>query len=346
VAGDKAIDPKVNIPKPELAAEQLFPSMQSLYETARSSFFKVLRSFRKARVRSARGSKRRSIVSSQTTGRNIRTVSYSKGRGPLAPLPTIVRAASCGHCDLVHNKLTITERDMVAWKRVEYESLTLILLVDVSKSAWPFIKVFKEILRSLTHYFGKHNDRIGLISLQGLQARIYSHPSHNFRVVARGLSRLRFHGHTPLADGLTKALTMAKLEKSKNSGSRCVVILLSDCYPEPLTPGYDDIFDDPAYRNSINAAKPYRRAGVNLLVINPAFFSPEGKMPGEVLSRRICDEAGGKLLVLYRPRDKRDRAPSKKELDSIMRGIEASFLRPASSQFGQKEQGAGPSLNI
>ncbi len=324
---DTRPDVKLNIPHPELMEGQLFPSLESLYASARDSFFKLLRSFRKSRVRSAKGSKRRTSVSSQTTGRHVRIVKYVKGDGAIAPLQTIINAFSNGNYNRFERKVEITAQDIMSWRRVEYESLTLILLVDVSKSTWPFIKVFKEILRSLTNYFSKHNDRIGLISLQGMQAKIYSHPSHNFRVVARGLGRLQFHGQTPLADGLYKSLNMAKLEKARNPGSRCIVILLSDCYPEPVTPGYDNIFDDPAYQNTITAAKPYKKAKVSLLVINPAFFSDDSQMPGEKLAQRICEESGGELIKFYRPRDQRDVLPSKKEIDKIVRSIEDSLIR-------------------
>ncbi|MCP4566364.1 MAG: hypothetical protein GY841_02155, partial [FCB group bacterium] len=126
----------------------MFPSLESLYASARDSFFKLLRSFRKSRVRSAKGSKRRTSVSSQTTGRHVRIVKYVKGDGAIAPLQTIINAFSNGNYNRFERKVEITAQDIMSWRRVEYESLTLILLVDVSKSTWPFIKVFKEILRS------------------------------------------------------------------------------------------------------------------------------------------------------------------------------------------------------
>lgn len=221
----------------------------------------------------------------------------------------------------------MVEDDLMGWHRTEYESLTLILLVDVSKSTWLFIEVFKEILGSLTGYFHKHNDRVGLISLQGLQAKIYNHPTHNFRVVARGLSRLKFHGETPIADGLLKSLNMARLERNKNPGSKSIVILLSDCYPEPLTRGCEHVFEDPAYRNSLNAAGTYRKAGLMLLVINPAFESEVATRPGELLADKLVKAAGGKLIKLLRPPDRRHARPSREEMDRILQGIESTLMR-------------------
>jgi len=312
---------------PEYPLEQLFPSFNSLYKTAKLSFYNFLRNIRKAKVGMARGSRRRGAVSTLTTGRNTRTVQYAEGKSKLAPLKTIINSITNGHYNLKTNKFNITNSDMLGWTLQEYESLTLILLVDVSKSTWPFIKTFKEILRSLTGYFSKHNDRVGLISLQGLQAKTYSHPTHNFRVVARGLTRLKFHGETPIADGLYKSLNMARLERSKNPGSKSIVILLSDCYPEPITPGCINIIDDPAYRNSITAAAQYKKAKTLLLIINPAVDSVEAKLPGEMLAKSMAEASGGRLINLYRSRDERYAKPSKKEIEIIVKGVEDTLFQ-------------------
>jgi Mg-chelatase subunit ChlD len=266
-------------------------------------------------------------VVSQTTGRYTRIVKYRKGESRLAILHTLLKAASNGHYNLNTKRFAIIDEDMMGWTRREYESLTLILLVDVSKSTWAFIKVFKEILRSLTDYFHKHNDRVGLISLQGLQAKIYSHPTHNFRVVARGLSLLKFHGETPIADGLQSALNMARLEKGKNPGSRSIVILLSDCFPEPLVRGSSDVMDDPAYRNCLTAASRYKKEKVMLLVINPAFIGEEAELPGELLSQKIADASGGRLIKLHREKERRHAKLSPKEVEIIIKGIEDSLSR-------------------
>ena len=285
----------------------------------RSSFFKFLRSIRRRRERTSGGTRRRTAVASLTTGRNTRTVNHQRGYTPLAPRETILRALRRG------GRFHITDEDLAGWSRLELESLILILLVDVSQSTWALVKVFREILKSLAGHFKKHKDRVGLVSLQGPQAKIFTHPTHNFRVVARGLSRLKVEGETPLADGLQKALSLSILERRKNPGSRSVVILLSDCYPEPLTTNTKNVFDDPAYRSSVRAAIPYRRAGVTLLVINPAFESEEGTLPGERLSRTLAQVSGGRLIKLHRHRDRRYLPPSNREIETILKGVEDTF---------------------
>ena len=281
-------------------------------------------------MRAARGGKRRQAVGSLTTGRYTRIINHVDGQTKLAILNTLLEAITDGNYNIQKRKFSIADRNMKGWTRREYESLTLILLVDVSKSTWAFIKVFKEILSSLTDYFHRHNDRVGLISLQGLQAKIYSHPTHNFRVVARGLSRLKFHGETPIADGLYSALNMAKLERTKNPGSRSIVILLSDCFPEPVTLGCQNVMDDPAYRNSITAAAKYKKDKIMLLVINPAFIGEKAELSGEILSEHLARVSGGRLIKLHREKERRHANLSIKEVEIIIKGIEDSLSRKES----------------
>jgi hypothetical protein len=81
-----------------------------------------------------------------------------------------------------------------------------------------------------------------------------------------------------------------------------LVIALTDCYPEPLTLHSPDPFDEPAYRESVRAAKLFRKDKVPLLLINPTFSHHQEKdyFPGEKLSAAIERESGGRLIKLYR----------------------------------------------
>ncbi len=321
-----------NIPVRDGAGPYLFSSRQSLYDSTKKVFHKFLRRYRKAKSRATRGSRRRSTVITTTTGRNIRTVAYEAGENSLAPLRTVLNFLHTGRYDLKGKRINILKKNLVGWQRLEHESLTLISVVDVSESTFSYINVFAEILRSLTRYFNRNNDRIGLISLQGVQAEILNHPTHNYRIITKALTRLEIHGETPLADGLLKALYMAKLERFRKPGSKNLVILLSDCYPEPLVHKYENIFDEPAYKNAVNAASLYRRNKIFLLVINPSFRKNEKEtlLPGEKLSEIIAGVSRGKLIKLYRPVGLYSAAeklpqPGRREIETILKGIEDTF---------------------
>jgi Mg-chelatase subunit ChlD len=190
--------------------------------------------------------------------------------------------------------------------------------------------VMAGIINSLTGYFRLHKDRIGLISLAGSQAQILNHPTHNYRVVTKSLLALAVHGHTPLADGMQKALAMIRLQKHRTPGSSSLVIALSDCYPEPLTHLVADPFDEPAYREAVRAAQLFRKGKVPLLVINPTFAHTDEKdyFPGERLSVAIERASGGRLIRLYPPREVvtteggKGIKPSNHDLFRVVSGVE------------------------
>lgn len=280
------------------------------------------------KLRVARGSTKRKSVLTERTGRNIKSVQYIKGENTIAAYQTVINAVSQGSYDLDTQCFTIQKHDLVGWQRLEHESLTLILVVDVSRSTFVFVNVFADIINSLTSYFRMHKDRIGLIALQGFQAQVLNHPTHNYRIVTKNLLQMKIRGETPLADGLLKALAMVRLEKQRKPGSRNIVILLSDCFPEPVTGKHNDLFDEPAYRNTIRAASLYAQHFVSLLIINPGFQHkrPKNYTPGERLSLIIEQQSRGRLIRLYHSShayyDDPDQPPTQREIQQIIGGLE------------------------
>lgn len=267
--------------------------------------------FRRMRVpaRSSPGAGRRRPVTNPYAGRNIRVVPYRPGENLLAPLPTILAAlrhapaASAGAREAARLPLRVTRASVRGWGKVERESMTLILLVDVSRSTAPHLRLFGEVLSSLAGYFRRNRDRMGLVAIQGRQATVAHYPTHNHRVVTRHLAALSFRGETPLADGLRKAAVAARMERFKNPGARSLVLLLSDCCPEPVTPGAIDVMREPAYREAVAAAHLYPRNKVGLLLLLSAqtrsrYVPDTGLPPGERLAAALVRSAKGRLIRL------------------------------------------------
>jgi Mg-chelatase subunit ChlD len=306
----------------------LFNRRLTPFQKMRAYFSRLLSRLGRPRTRLAKGAPKRRSVISERAGRNIRIVLFKKGENSLAPLATVINALHNGKYDWAEKRIHIAESDFVGWERLVRESLTLVLVVDLSRSTFPFLNLFAEIINSLTGFFRLHQDRIGLISLQGSQAQIMNHPTHNYRVVTKNLLQLRIHGETPLADGLFKALAMVQLEKYRKPGTRNLVILISDCYPEPITGDHPDLMEEPAYREAIRAAAVYRQTQVSLLVINPALKKATDKeiYPGERLADALVRESRGRIIRLYRTEPAPSRTaydpPSRAELHQILTGIE------------------------
>ncbi len=321
----------------------LFPSPHDILRSTRRAFQKFLKKLRRRKHRSARGCARRHRVASDTTGRNIRAVPYKRGRHALAPVPTLINAASAGHYDVDTGRLAIRSVDYRGWERSECESLTLILLVDVSSSTLPYRDILARNLKRLREYFIRHNDRIALIALQGSQGRILNHPTRNHRIVIRNLAGMTIQGQTPLADGLLKALDVARLERMRKPASRSVVVLLSDCFPEPISGTCADFMQESAYQRSLRAASLYRKNRISLLVVDPMPRSKgAGSTPGKRLCHLIVEKSGGKLVELSTTvgayGGKNYLRSEVQDADRILYSIEAAF--GASDRVGGR--GSGP----
>ncbi len=330
------------VAQPDDDAAQLFTSTDQLLDTGWRFFTTFFRSFRKKGYPKLRRKNQRKHTRTWFTGRTIRTIPFRKGDSPPAFFPTLKNAIQHGHYRLDGGRFRIESTDIMGWERSERESLTLILAVDLSRSTYPFKSILTDILVSLRVHFSRNNDRIGLISLQGQQAKILNHPTNNHRVVLKNLSQMKIHGMTPLADGLAKALDTARLESTRNPGSRCIVMVFSDCYPEPLTHQYDDLMDEPAYQQAIKTAALYRGRKIPLIIIAPRFGeeTTHQHLPGPRLARRLVQESRGQYIELATVTNTMTNTSSlqskEKNIEAILTTLEHAFNR---SQFtGRSEQ--------
>ncbi len=260
----------------------------------------------------------------------------------------MLQAVRQGHCDAARGRLVVREQDYRGWERSECQSLTLVFVVDVSSSTLPYRDILAKNLRRLREHFVRHNDRIALIALQGSQGQVLNHPTRNHRIVIRNLANMTIQGQTPLADGLLKALDVARLERLRKPGSASVVVLLSDCFPEPLSGKYRNFFDEPAYRRSLAAASLYGKRSVPLLVINPLPKSERSEQtPGKRLCHCIVERSGGKLLELSTAApvfaDKVYLRAEADDIDRIIRSIEDVF-GSADRPAGRMGGAAGPAV--
>ena len=277
----------------------LFDFLQMSKEKTKSTFNHLLKRMRHKSLSNKFNTKRNKITTT-SIGRPIKVIKHVVGKTRISSFGTIKNAIECGKYDFGQRVLKIAKHELMGELRSEKESMTLILAIDVSNSTFTSIMLFCDILDSLTKYFKKNNDRIGLIAIKDNKAQVLNYPSHNFKVVLRGMRSLKVAGSTPLYDGLKVALEMAKTEKRIKSGSKSLVILLSDCFPEPLTHKFKDIFDEPAYQDTLKQASKFKKEKIQLLVIKPKYSLIKAGKPvitsADKLAVEIVKRSGGKCI--------------------------------------------------
>lgn len=114
------------------------------------------------------------------------------------------------------------------------------------------------------------------------------------------ISELQPHGTSPLDELLS--LSAAELRGiSKSNAEKTFIILISDCYPEPVSVG--DIWNSDIYLHVRKQAVHLGRQGVPVLVVDPVQSHPgyvEGS-PGRRLGRFIAHATGGNLISFGKP---------------------------------------------
>ena len=306
----------------------LFHSFKDIVRKGKDSFNKIISGMRRNKT-SAHSRGRRRNIRSKRVGRSFRSTAFIKGITPIALYETL-RFALINSCNIREGIEKIYIR---GWDKMEKESMTLIFLVDVSRSTYPYIKIFTQILKTSVQYFTRQRDRIGLISIQGNQARIINYPSHNYRIIIKGLKNLQIHGKTPIGDGMHKAMIMAKTEHYKNPDSNPLIIMLSDCYPEPITGQYTDMMDEPIYRDAMLKARQIGKEKINFMLIKPLHQKErENNMPGIRLAEEIVNRSKGRIMELdpivsYTGFGNADVSIPASKVKEIMRNIEGTFIQ-------------------
>ena len=306
------------------SSERLFQGLWKLAESSVKVLKKMLDKQRGTARRSFKGSPRRKTIESTGYGRNTHLTQFKQCDSAVALLATIFKALKSGHFNPLKQSGSIRVDDLLGWRKTTRESFNLVLVADSSKSTNRFLGKFADIIIRLAGYFKRNRDRMGLIVVQGKQARVLHNPTNNYQVVTRGIKSISIGGETPLASGLQRSMDMITLEKFRKPGAKNLVILVSDCAPEPLSGKYADVLDEPSYQACITAAKSMKRKQIPLIIINPSFWSKDEHYPHERLTNLLVQASGAKLIKFSGDADEH-RTFSDSEVSRIFSGIERFF---------------------
>jgi len=241
--------------------------------------------------------KRAASLTSSTRGR---PTSYQKPKAipkeNIAVVPSIITSLVNRRKSEEKPKIKLNPSDLRIWLRQGRSSVTLILIADASFSTYHFLPAVSKSLSIVYRDAYRNRDRLGVIAFQKNSAQIMNHPTNNLRVALGNLTRLTPSGFSPLADGLKKALEVFKQEKRRSPNFIPFAILISDCFPEPLTHKYADLLEEPAYQETLKVSKDFRREKIPIVVINPAHGkSKSGELfGGSKLGMKIAHISNGK----------------------------------------------------
>ncbi len=238
------------------------------------------------------------MVLSDTRGRPVYYVRMKGGdyEGNIALIPTILSTI------ISKGNLNIEREDFMKWVYKKYPAMSMVIILDSSSSVKMFLKPISKVLRSIYGVAKIMKDRIGLVVMRDKHAETVLHPTSNLNLLIRHIENVEIKGRTPLAQSLAKAFNILKQEREKNKGSNSMIMLISDCFPEPLEFSPEEPFKDPAYISVIKISKILRRYRIPVIVLNPYHYeSREGVLaPGTKLAMMIAQLTGGKYIKISR----------------------------------------------
>lgn len=180
------------------------------------------------------------------------------------------------------------------------QSFNIMLVLDVSNSVKWILQFMGKIISLLTAQASAAKDKLGLVIFQHDQAQIIHYPTINVRHVVGTINTLSPKGKTPLAEGLKMALQTLEQSRFQLAGMENAIVLLSDCFPEPITGEYEDQLEEPASQAILQICDKIAEAKIKFLVINPSLNSTKNyeKHLGYRLGNLAAKRAKGRFLNL------------------------------------------------
>lgn len=228
---------------------------------------------------------------------NGRIIGFSKDRiSSIAVVPTILNAVQKGGYDLAKKRFDMQSDDFLYPRYEETVSYNIMLVLDTSSSISWFIPHIEKMISYITSNVSCSRDKLGLITFHNDLARIYHYPTANVRQVVGTINKIKVQGHTPLGDGLNLALQVFSKDRYHLSGTKNMLVLISDCFPEPLEGGHKDLLDEPCYKSVIAAAEKIRDQNLGFIIINPHSQEVDKVTWGKNLIDKVLDITRAKYV--------------------------------------------------
>jgi len=161
--------------------------------------------------------------------------------------------------------------------------MTIVMVIDVSKSMMYNIEQVKEAILKLHGDAYRYRDQVGIVALKGTNAVVVQHPITNLRVVANKLLKLHISGFTPLAAGMFKAWEVLEEAKRRDKSTIPVMVIVTDGNAniplrrslqtgevrtfDPLDAAFFK-YEDLAINDVISVSEMIKKEGIYTVVVN------------------------------------------------------------------------------
>ncbi len=265
-----------------------------LSQQMRNQFFREVKMFSSGKETSGAGSgsETNRMQEDAFSGRPVKPIQADTIR-EMNPLLSVKAAAMDGR------RLPIVPLEKQYWRKWQKASKTravCMLAIDGSRSSQEYLGDVGSILDGLFTKVFHQSSRVGLAVIRNGKAVMHFAPTRNRLRVFGGLNDLNPGGATPLDELLSVSGSELRRSGGSNAEQR-FIILLSDCFPEPVPVG--DIWNSDIYGRVRKQAGSLARQGIPVLVIDPMQISRKAaeESPGRRLGKFIAHTTGGKHVT-------------------------------------------------
>ena len=180
------------------------------------------------------------------------------------------------------------------------QDFNIMMVLDTSNSVSWITHIIDKVIALVTNSAKNSNDKLGLITFNNDTANLIHHPTKNINQIIGSVNNSNPKGFTPLSEGLRKAVNVLSQNRYNLPGMANAIILISDCYPEPLTYKHKDLMEEPVCKEFIFECEKIAEKKIKFLLINPILNDSKVKKDriGYRLANLGVEKANGNLINL------------------------------------------------
>ncbi len=237
---------------------------------------------------------------------------FPHGKARDVHLPATIRAAALNQVNRTRasqTALQILPMDVREKSRLYKAPMTIVMVLDLSKSMIYNIEQVREAILKLHGDAYRYRDKVGIVALKGMSAVVVQHPITNLRVVANKLLQLHASGFTPLAAGMLKAREVLEEAKRRDRSTIPVMVIVTDGntnipLKKSLQTGEVRTFDpldaaffkyeEEAVNDVISVSEIIKKEGIHTVVVNTNPVLVGWQSSGILVTKMIAKVTNGK----------------------------------------------------
>lgn len=222
-----------------------------------------------------------------------------KPNGNISIMPTLLNAIQAGNYSLQERNFSIQTNNFHYPKYEQNIIYNIMLVLDTSLSISWAIPHIEKFMPYLTSNVSNSRDKLGLIAFHNGLAQIHHYPILNIKQVIGTINKIETKGHTPLGEGLNLALRVFSRQQYKLPGMKNLIIMISDCFPEPLEGNHKNLLDEPSYKLVLKAVEKINKENIGFIIINPISHKKKTKGWNDKLIDKIKEAISLKYIEIH-----------------------------------------------